>query len=201
MRGQTWQGEGEGGRKESEHWPSTCATSAAALSILSRWNCCIDSTRLLNIWGLTQDKAGNGYIGYIIDLFGWDFRLQLLEQKRQTCRLSPRPLNHVCMRANEAQGSDSQWPKQGTGPPDDWWHCVPPQRRSAAARQGKAVLGAVDKEGLLSTRATSIDLMLMRTSSRLSCEVRQRSRAGLASMHPTSRTIATPHRTRQNRIT
>ena len=73
LRGQTWQGGGEGGRKESEHWPSTCATSAAALSILSRWNCCMDSTRLLNIWGLTQDKAGNGYIGYIIDLFGWDF--------------------------------------------------------------------------------------------------------------------------------
>jgi len=54
LRGHTWQGGGEGGRKESEHWPSRCATSAAALSIPLHWNCCINSIRLLNIWGVRQ---------------------------------------------------------------------------------------------------------------------------------------------------
>jgi len=54
FRGHTWQGGGEGGREQSEHWPSRCATSAAALSIPLAWNCCIDSTRPLNIWGVRQ---------------------------------------------------------------------------------------------------------------------------------------------------
>jgi len=54
LRGQTWQGEGEGGREESEHWPSTFAKSAAAFSIPLRWNCCINSNRPLNIWGVRQ---------------------------------------------------------------------------------------------------------------------------------------------------